>query len=407
MTEPRGPRAHWAEILYGRVVALYPSAFRQKYGPDVELLVRDLADDPSVPAWRLWVMLWRDLGHSLLREHLENLKGAPRMVRWNALAQGSGGVTAMVAALMIIVASALPYQYWPNSELGVQHFNWLLILDSRIPAGGRWFAAEPVTIAVLAIAAGVVLVVGMSPIPRAIASGVLLAYGVQTVLLFGGFVYQAGHMFYLPGTAINLDTPAQLGPAGIVGIFAGILLFAGGFAPTVSGFGRKLASPRQRSSAGTVGGVIAMLAAPTVIAAAALPYFYCNGSAICVTGVQSFSVFGSGSLYGHEMATLLLGMAVLAIVAGIVLVVWKKPIPQAIAEGVLLAYGVQIILLFGGYFAGGASVSYSGNRGQLDSGAIVGILAGLLLLLGGLAHAGLLFPEKPFQWRVEPLAGRQ
>jgi hypothetical protein len=414
MSEPRGPRERWAEILYRRVVALYPAAFRQKYGPEVQLLVRDLADDPSVPAWRLWLMLWRDLGRSLLREHLENLTGAPSIIRWKALAQGSGGVAAMVAAFMIIAASTLPYQYFPM-EFGKQRFDWYSILYSRIPAGGRWFAAEPVGIAVLAIVAGVVLVVSMSPIPRAVASGVLLAYGVQTVLLFGGYVYQATHIFYWESGSptaspsdITVVTLAPLGPGGIVGILAGILLFVGGLAPCINRFARKPA--RQRAWAGTAGGVIAMLAAPALIAAGALPYFYCNGSAktACVTGVQSFSVFGWGFLYSGEMATVLFGIEALAIVAGMVLVVRvSRRITRAIASGVLLACGVQIIFLFGGYFAAGASVApfNSGIRGELDSGAIVGMLAGLLLLSGGVAHAGTLFPRKPFPAPKEPSTG--
>jgi hypothetical protein len=320
----------------------------------------------------------------------------------------------MVAALMIIVASALPYEYFPNTELGTQQFNWYSILYPRIPAGGHWFAAEPVGIAVLAIVAGVVLVVWKSPIPRAIASGVLLSYGVQTVLLFGGYVYQAVHIFYWESSSptahdsqTNLVTLAQLGPGGIVGILAGILLFVGGLAPYINVFARK--PTRQRSWAGTAGGVIAMLAATALIAAGALPYFYCNGSpkAACVTGVQSFSVFQWGFLYSGEMATVLFGIEVLAIVAGMALAVRvSRRITRAIASGVLLACGVQIIFLFGGYFAAGASIApFNGARGALDSGAIVGMLAGLFLLLGGVAHAGTLFPRKPFPAPEEPSTG--
>jgi len=379
--DPR-PQKRWALVIYRRIVRLYPSAFRQQYGADVELLVRDLADDPSISAWRLWIMLWRDLRHSVLREHVQNLTGARSILGSNALTLGAGGVAAIAGAVMI-VASALPYVYFPNTELGIERFDWQAILYPRIP-GSHWFAAEPVGLALLAIVAGIVLVVWTSPIPRAIASGALLAYGLQTVLLFGGYTYEAGHM-----------TLAQLGPGGIVGILAGLLLLAGGLAPNFSVFARRSNPAMRRSRRGAVGGVIAMLAAPALIAAGALPYFYCKGAGICVEGAQSFSVFAGGLLYGPEMGTLLFGIEILAIVAGMVLALRVSGrIARAIASGIVLACGEQIVFLFGEYFAAGASVSYSGYRGELDSGAVVGMVAGLVLLVAGLVFTGTLIQRK-------------
>ena len=410
MNNTRGSRERWAEILYRRVVALYPSAFRQKYGPDVELLVSDLADDPSVPTWRLWLLLWRDLLHSVVREHLENLTGGPPTVRVHsggplrALAQGAGGVSAVVAAFIIIAASGLPYAQFSPNQGELEPWNSYSILglgDLSHP----WFVAEPVGIAVLAIAAGVLLVLWMSPIPRAIASGVLLASGVQAILLFGGDVYLfLGHrsLAFLGHWSLALfglgDIVDVLGC--IVGLIGGILLLVCGLAPAVSAFARKSAPAMQGSLAGATAGVTAMLAALTLIAAGALPYLYCSG--ICGTGVLSFSAFAGGTgegwqfLLEGEMANVLVGIEVLAIVAGIVLVVpMSRRILRAMASGVLLACAVQTIFLFGrGVIA---------NPGELAYGAVVGMLAGLLLLLGGLAHARTFAARS--QWPEEPSTG--
>jgi hypothetical protein len=81
MSGPGRRGRRWAGILYRRAVALYPSPFRKEYGRDIELLFNDLASDPAVPAWRLWLMLWRDFHHSLLREHLDGIFGGASMVR--------------------------------------------------------------------------------------------------------------------------------------------------------------------------------------------------------------------------------------------------------------------------------------------------------------------------------------
>jgi hypothetical protein len=72
----------WAEVLHRRIVTMYPPTFRKEYGHEIELVFRDLADNPAVPAWRLWLLLLSDLRHSVLREHLENLTGGRSMGSW-------------------------------------------------------------------------------------------------------------------------------------------------------------------------------------------------------------------------------------------------------------------------------------------------------------------------------------
>jgi hypothetical protein len=131
----------------------------------------------------------------------------------------------MVGAIAIITACALPYVHYTDSSAGPT-LSPSVFNSGFAPSNG--FAAEPIGVALLAIVAGVVLVVWTNRIPQAIASGVLLAYGAQTFLLFVGYVLLA-----------VASPSAQLGPGGIVGMFAGLLLFVGGLAAAVSVFARK------------------------------------------------------------------------------------------------------------------------------------------------------------------------
>lgn len=131
----------------------------------------------------------------------------------------AGGVIAMVAAFVIIAACAIPYVHYTNTSGSAFDPTNSPSLFSPGFGAANWFAAEPVGVAVLAFVAGIVLIEWVSRIQRAIAAGVLLAIGVQTVLLFVGYV------------ALAIGSPdAQLRPGGILGVLAGILLFVGGLA---------------------------------------------------------------------------------------------------------------------------------------------------------------------------------
>lgn len=134
-----------------------------------------------------------------------------------------GGGAALVGSAMIIVACALPYIRYTNTSIQPSSAS----VFNPGYAASNWFAAEPIGVALLAIAAGVVLVVWMSLIPRAIAAAMVLAFGTQTFLLFLGYV----------GLAIKSDA-AQVGFGGVVGMLAGVVLFAGGLAAAFTLFAR-------------------------------------------------------------------------------------------------------------------------------------------------------------------------
>jgi hypothetical protein len=139
-------------------------------------------------------------------------------------------IAAAAGSLLIILACALPFVHYTDSS--VQPSSPTILNPGFAPS--NWFAAEPLGVAVLALIAAVALVIGQKPIVRAIAASVVVAYGVQTFLLFLGYV-----LF-----AVKSDS-AQLAPGGVVGVVAGVLLAAAGVAAALSLIGPQPAAPQE------------------------------------------------------------------------------------------------------------------------------------------------------------------
>jgi hypothetical protein len=131
----------------------------------------------------------------------------------------ASGIAAAAGSLLIILACALPYVHYIDSS--IQPSSPSVFNPGFGPS--NWFAVEPVGVAVLVLTAAVALLVGQKPIIQVIAAFVVLAYGVQTLLLFVGYVY----------LAIRSDS-AQVAPGGVVGMIAGLLLAASGLAAALS-----------------------------------------------------------------------------------------------------------------------------------------------------------------------------
>jgi hypothetical protein len=140
-------------------------------------------------------------------------------------------IAAAFGSLLIIVACALPYVHY--TDLSIQLSSPSIFNPGFGPS--NWFAVEPVGVAVLAFIAALALLTWQKSIIRASAAFVLLAYGVQTVLLFVGYVF----------LAVKSDS-AQLGPGGVVGMIAGLLLAASGLAAALSFVGRRPGTPEEK-----------------------------------------------------------------------------------------------------------------------------------------------------------------
>jgi hypothetical protein len=139
-----------------------------------------------------------------------------------SLAATGGGVIAMVSGLLTIVACALPFVHYTDSQ---EPTSPSIFNTGFAPSNG--FMVEPVGVALIAFVVGALLVAWTNRTARAIASGVLIACGVQTVLLFFGYIALA-----------VFSESAEVGPGGLVGVLAGFLLIAAGAASLASVFAR-------------------------------------------------------------------------------------------------------------------------------------------------------------------------
>jgi hypothetical protein len=145
----------------------------------------------------------------------------------------AGMLLAIAGGLAVIAACLLPFVHYASSFQTDQHSP--SILNPGSSAAVKWFAAEPIGVALVAIAAGVVLLASSSQGPRWAAAGILLAFGIQTPLLFAG---------YLLGFGTSSDV--HHGSAGPVGILGGLLLLAAGIIGLVaSASGQRAATDQQ------------------------------------------------------------------------------------------------------------------------------------------------------------------
>jgi hypothetical protein len=126
-------------------------------------------------------------------------------------------VMTAVGAILIIWACALPDLYIPagNGRTSFSIFN-------SGGGGDLWFAVEPVGVAVIGVAAAlIIMLANRSARTRLLAAGILIGFGIQTILLF------AGYEFYV-------RSPDHAGPGGAVGILGGIVLLVAGLIAAAS-----------------------------------------------------------------------------------------------------------------------------------------------------------------------------
>ena len=121
-----------------------------------------------------------------------------------------GGITALVALPVVLVGCALPFINWSDTSNGSSSS----IFGPGF-AAGYWFAAEPVAVVLGAVPAAIVLIVVKHLTARAVAAGLLMAFGAQTVAMFLGYTF--GDLGF-----------GRIGPGGPVGLVGGAILFAGG-----------------------------------------------------------------------------------------------------------------------------------------------------------------------------------
>jgi hypothetical protein len=127
----------------------------------------------------------------------------------------AGGVMAIVAALGIIAACALPVQTSTSPVTFGPGNSSISLFKELGNANLWWYLVEPIGVAVLALAAGIVVMASHSRLVSLLTAGILLGFGIQTAFLFLGYWRGFGG-------------GQHAGPAGIVGILAGLLMAAAG-----------------------------------------------------------------------------------------------------------------------------------------------------------------------------------
>jgi hypothetical protein len=128
----------------------------------------------------------------------------------------TGAVMTAAGAILVIWACALPYLHVP-SDNGRTSFS---IFNSG-SGGGFWFAVEPLGVGIVSVGAALIIVFARSGRMRLLASGSLIGFGIQTILLFVGYEF-------------SIRSPDHTGPAAAVGILGGIVLLLAGIVAAVS-----------------------------------------------------------------------------------------------------------------------------------------------------------------------------
>jgi hypothetical protein len=152
----------------------------------------------------------------------------------------TGMLLAIAGAIGIIVACLLPYAHFPQSGGGQSPS----ILNTGPPYALLWYAVEPVAVALVVLVAGIVLLASRPQGARWAVAGMLLAFGIQTPLLFLGYLFGS-----------NVSPGTHPGPAGPVGILAGLLVLTAGILGLAGAAASQRAAARNGGTAAQGGTV--------------------------------------------------------------------------------------------------------------------------------------------------------
>jgi hypothetical protein len=146
--------------------------------------------------------------------------GWPASVTGGAGAAGvkvAAGILGLVGAALVLVAGFVPYAKFATGGEGPAPLSLSIFNPPSAIAGFGWYMLEPIAAVLLGILGGALLLaVRRGRVPVA-AAGMLIALGIQTLLLFATYAFAYSNSIY------------QMGPGGPVGMVAGVVLAIGGF----------------------------------------------------------------------------------------------------------------------------------------------------------------------------------
>jgi hypothetical protein len=104
MGSGRRAKPSWLALTaYRLLVRLYPREFRARYGPDIEKVFQDMIQDQEIPTLLVWLSVSRDLPHSLIHEHLVNLRGGRIVMRGIRAPEPGSAIAGLVVGLGIML----------------------------------------------------------------------------------------------------------------------------------------------------------------------------------------------------------------------------------------------------------------------------------------------------------------
>ena len=156
---------------------------------------------------------------------------APRVSTRSWLATG-GGIVALIAIPFIVAACIFPFVYYSGNSNGGSTSSSIFNLGYP---GGVFFALEPVAVTVCTVLTAILLIAWQHQTVRAVGAGVLVAFGIQTIALFIGYI--GGEAPY-----------GRLGPGGAVGTLGGLVILVGGGLAAASVFVRQASRSEQAPS---------------------------------------------------------------------------------------------------------------------------------------------------------------
>lgn len=147
------------------------------------------------------------------------------------------------------------------------------------------------------------------------------------------------------------------------------------------------------STLAIVGGAVAIVGSLAIIAAGLLPYaHYTDNSTPAWPSIFNPGYPGALWYAAEPVAVILLG-----IVAGVMLIAVRGRTLRLVAAGALLAFGMQTTFSFVGF----VGASATGPASQMGIGGVVGVIAGLVILVGGAIAAASVLAAIPSPRRGE------
>lgn len=152
-------------------------------------------------AYPAWQPGWPAPGQSAPGQQAQAGPAGPKPV--------AGGIAGLIGAVLLLLGCAVPFVKF-SGQAAVSLFSGY---NGAPTSETFWFAIEPGGVMAIALVISILLLVRGRP--RTLAAGMLIAFGIQTVFLFCGWVFV-------------VYSPSKREAGGVLGLLAGVVLVLAG-----------------------------------------------------------------------------------------------------------------------------------------------------------------------------------